>query len=59
MREVVIYSQRLAGYLMTQGFKLLRVEPNKEFPSFNVFIFEDNLELRLKMSEYTRDRKPA
>ena len=59
MREMIIYSQRLAGYLMMQGFKLLRIEPNKEFSSFNVFIFEDSLELRLKMNEYSRRRKPA
>ena len=59
MREMIIYSQRLAGYLMMQGFKLLRMEPNKEFSSFNVFIFEDSLELRLKINEYTSSRKPA
>ena len=59
MREMIIYSQRLAGYLMMQGFKLLRIEPNKEFSSFNVFIFEDSLELRLKMNEYSNKKSKS
>lgn len=44
-KHFVVYSQKLAGYLMYNGFKLVNIQPNKEFPQFNVFIFLNTDEL--------------
>lgn len=35
-----VFNQRLAGYLMLKGFKLLAVEPNRDIKDFNIFTFE-------------------
>ena len=40
-----VKSLKLAGFLMQNGFRILRVEPNKEFNGKDVYVFEqsDNL----------------
>jgi hypothetical protein len=54
MTELPVFSQRLAGFLMHRGYRLIRVEPNRRLPKFHVFIFEDSEGLREKMAEYKR-----
>lgn len=45
-REYVIFNQRLAGYLMQQGFVLKRMEKsNQEGSNRNVFIFNNTNDL--------------
>lgn len=46
MSEYIIFTQRIAGTLMTEGFRLLRIESNRKYPKLHVFIFEDSKALR-------------
>lgn len=48
-KEIVIYTKKLAYQLRKNGFKLLRVEVNKNFPQYNTYVFEDSAELRKRM----------
>jgi hypothetical protein len=47
-----IFSQRLAGLLMTKGFVLVGMEQGKNNTGKNVFYFNDSDELRSAMEEY-------
>lgn len=48
-----IHSQRLAAALMAKGFVLIRMEPNKKTPRYNVFIFRASAELEAAITEYS------
>lgn len=47
-----IFSQRLAGYLMTRGFVLVGMERGNNNSGKNVFYFNDSAELRKAMEEH-------
>lgn len=47
-----IFSQRLAGHLMTKGFVLVGMEQGRDNSGKNVFYFNDSDELRLAMEVY-------
>lgn len=47
-----IFSQRLAGYLMTKGFVLVGMEQCRNNSGKNVFYFNDSDELRSTMEDY-------
>lgn len=51
-KQIVIFSQRLAGFLMQAGFKLLAIGHNWQYPKRNVFFFNDNAMLRDKIDAY-------
>ena len=53
---ILIYSPRMAGYLMMRGFYLIRIEQNKKRPGKNCFAFFDTPVLKAAMSDYI-DRK--
>ena len=48
----VVFSQRLAGFLMLKGFRLVRTERNMKFEKKNVFIFKKSDELEEAIDEY-------
>ena len=48
----IIYSPRMAGYLMMRGFYLIRIEQNKKRPGKNCFAFFDTPVLKAAMSDY-------
>lgn len=48
-----IFNQRLAGYLMLNGFKLMSIEPNRKIAHFNTFLFEDSDKLRNAIQQYS------
>ncbi len=52
MNTFKIFNQRLAGYLMFNGFKLLSVEPNRDIKDFNVFAFEKTPKLTRILDQY-------
>lgn len=54
MAEIPVFTQRLAGFLMYRGYRLIRIEPNRNRPKLNVFIFEDSEGLREQMVRYKR-----
>ena len=46
------YSAKLAGYLRKQGFKIVSTTVNLKKPQYDVFLFEDTLELRKAVDTY-------
>lgn len=48
----VIFSQKLAGYLMLNGIRLIFIRPDKHNENKNVFIFKNTDELKEKIKEY-------
>ena len=52
----IIYSQRLAGYLMLRGFVLLRMDKNAKFPTRNIFIFKDTPTLNEAVEAYINNK---
>lgn len=59
--NITIYNQRLAGYLMLNGFPLVGMEKNKydqsEQHKKNVFFFVDSDELQERMKEWKSHKK--
>ena len=46
----IIYMPRLAAALREMGFKIIKVTPNIKKPQYDVYWFEDTLELRQSLS---------
>lgn len=51
-----VKSLKLAGYLMQNGFRILRVEPNTKFKEKDVYIFEQSKKLSDCIFEYINER---
>ncbi|MGO4887084.1 hypothetical protein ACJ2A9_04940 [Anaerobacillus sp. MEB173] len=51
-RDILIFSQVLAGKLLIEGCKLLKVVPNKNNPELSVFYFPNTGFVRHKASKY-------
>lgn len=49
-----IFSLRLAGFLMMNGHRIVRINHNLDVPHKDVYVFVDTPELGLAMSEYTK-----
>lgn len=49
---MVIYSQRLAGYLMLRGFYLVAIRPNIKNPGKNCYLFFESSMLKDAMENY-------
>ena len=47
-----MFSLRLAGYLMINGFPIKRIHHNLKIKDKNVYLFEDTPELMQTMLEY-------
>ena len=47
-----IFSLKLAGYLMMNGFPIKRIHHNLKVKNKNVYLFEDTLELMQAMLKY-------
>ena len=48
-----IFSLRLAGYLMMNGHRIVRINHNLNIPDKDVYVFIDTPELCQLMSEYS------
>ena len=48
-----IFSLRLAGFLMMNGFRILRINHNLQKKDKDVYIFENSKELCKTMEKYT------
>ena len=51
-----IFSLRLAGYLMMNGFRILRINHNLQRIDKDVYVFEDSKEICKAMEKYTVDK---
>lgn len=56
-KEFTIYSKWLAAALRNQGFRLIRTGINENFPQYNTYIFENNLDLQIAIRYLTEKRK--
>ena len=55
LKHIVIFNQKVAGFLMLHGFVLKSIEKCKQKNSKrNVFIFNDSEELRKWITEYDK-----
>ena len=50
-----IFSLRLAGYLMMNGFQIKRIHHNLKVKNKDVYLFEDTPELEQAMLEYKKN----
>lgn len=53
----VIKAQSMATYLMSKGFRLIKLQQDRNNPNRNVYLFKDSLELRKAITEYTNKKK--
>ena len=53
---IVIYSPRMAGYLMLRGFYLVGIQPNLKHPGKNCFSFFSSSMLKEAMEDYLNRR---
>lgn len=51
-----IFSLRLAGYLMQQGFRIRRIHHNLKEIDKDVYLFDDTPELEKAMLEYKKPK---
>lgn len=52
-KDLIIFNQRMAGYLMLMGYVLLDMRPDINSSSGkNVFIFKDTPQIRNSMSDF-------
>ena len=49
-----IFSLRLAGYLMLNGFRIRRIHHNLKETDKDVYLFDDTPELEIAMMEYKK-----
>ncbi len=53
IKNITIFNQRMAGYLMQKGYVLIDMQPDmKNGSRKNVFFFRDTPQLRQSMSDY-------
>lgn len=55
----VVKTQVMATYLMTKGFRLIKLQQDRNEPDRNVYLFKDSLELRNAITEYTKLKKSS
>lgn len=49
-----IFSLRLAGYLMMNGYRILRINHNLQKDNKDVYVFKDENNIDKAMEEYTK-----
>ena len=52
--EKKIFNRRLALALRKKGFEIIKTEPNFYKPEFDVYIFNDSVELQSALTEITQ-----
>lgn len=52
-KQYVVHSQKMAGWLMLRGNKLITVADNKRHPGYHIYVFNDTDKLRNDMADYT------
>lgn len=51
-KDITVFNQKLAGYLMTLGFRLQGMKQDKRFPDRNVFFFSNIPEVKKAIANY-------
>ena len=50
----VIKNQVMASYLMSKGFRLVKLDVDRNNKNRNIYLFNDSKELRQTMNEYQK-----
>jgi hypothetical protein len=53
---IPVYSNRLAGVLMSKGYVLINMKPNTRQAERNVFYFVDSPQLQAEISNYKTNK---
>ncbi|MED4016976.1 DUF5659 domain-containing protein [Sutcliffiella cohnii] len=56
-KNYIVFSMRLAGYLMLNGCRLMKIKPSKDNPDKKVYIFPNTQEVMDHVEQYTKMRK--
>ena len=51
-----IYSKSVALELRKRGFKIIRTEPNENYPQYDVYVFQSDKTLESALTEITHSR---
>lgn len=51
-KKFIVYSQKLTGYLMQNGFVLIDMRPDLKKSGRNIFFFNDTPQLKSAIDEY-------
>lgn len=58
MGMYIVKTMRQASWLINEGFVKIREQEDRNNPKFNVFLFQDSVELRSALERYkNRDKK--
>lgn len=57
VKEQIIFSKWLAYELRKQGFKLIRTDVNRNYPQFDVWVFENSTDLQCAIAYLTKNKK--
>lgn len=52
-----VYNQKLAGFLMMSGYRLMGIEENKKYKGKNVFYFMESKKIRESIQIYFGSRR--
>ena len=52
MKYEYVRTLRLAGYLMMHGFRIVKIQKNKDYPNKDVYVFEQTESFTKCMLEY-------
>lgn len=53
-KTYICYSLRLARFLISQGFEVIDIAPNKKVPILNVYFFKNTPELEQQVEKFFR-----
>ena len=56
-KEYTIFSKWLAYELRVQGFRMIRTDVNKNYPQYDVWVFENSTDLQLAIRCLTTNRQ--
>ncbi|MFB4471804.1 DUF5659 domain-containing protein [Oceanobacillus caeni] len=51
-KDYVVFSQRMAGFLMLNGCRLLKVKPDKNKPTMNVYYFPNTDNVLRRVNDF-------
>ena len=51
-----IFSRRIAYKLEKEGFKVIKIAPNRKIPELKVYYFEETVALREKAREFISEK---
>ena len=54
MKYYVVKTMRLASYLCSKGFKIIKEQPDRNNPKYKVWLFEDTVQLRGCLMNYKK-----